>query len=183
MIKFLIFKNWQLFGLFLGLPTFLTFAIFIVVAFFTNNNKFFYTLPIIPNLTFIILLLIWYHSLGNNLCKKLPPYVNLNLFFFNVLLFFTLIIIIGISLYVVFSFYILTVKQEIFFKFRGYSWLFSFIFFLSILHSIYFLAKALKSVELQRKVIFRDFLIDIFLILFLPIGIWYIQPRINKVFE
>lgn len=46
----------------------------------------------------------------------------------------------------------------------------------------YFMAKALKSVETQSEVSFTDCIGDFMLLIFLPIGIWFIQPRINKIF-
>jgi len=51
-----------------------------------------------------------------------------------------------------------------------------------IAYSIYFVAKALKSVELQRTTSINDFRREFFLLWFFPIGIWLIQPRINRLF-
>ena len=45
---------------------------------------------------------------------------------------------------------------------------------------MYFVAKTFKTAELQRKVSFSDFAGDFFLVWFLPIGIWIIQPKINR---
>lgn len=47
----------------------------------------------------------------------------------------------------------------------------------------YFNAKALKAVETKKPVTFSDYVGEFFLIWFFPIGIWIIQPRINKIFE
>lgn len=52
-----------------------------------------------------------------------------------------------------------------------------------IFYCFYFIAKALKTVELQRPVNFRDFAQEFFLIWILPVGIWIIQPRINQLFN
>ena len=49
-----------------------------------------------------------------------------------------------------------------------------------IFYSLYFAAKTLKTAELQREVTFSDFVGEFFLIWFFPIGVWIIQPRINK---
>lgn len=51
-----------------------------------------------------------------------------------------------------------------------------------IFYSLYFAARALKSVELQRSVSFNDFRREFFLLWFFPVGIWLIQPRINRLF-
>ncbi|MEI9917370.1 MAG: hypothetical protein WDO14_01040 [Bacteroidota bacterium] len=46
----------------------------------------------------------------------------------------------------------------------------------------YFAAQLLNSVEQQRTVPFREFVGDFFSFIFYPIGVWNLQPRINKVF-
>ena len=50
-------------------------------------------------------------------------------------------------------------------------------------YSLYFVAKTFKTVELQREVKFSDFAGEFFTIWFYPIGIWIIQPKINKMIE
>jgi hypothetical protein len=47
---------------------------------------------------------------------------------------------------------------------------------------LYFVAKTMKSVEMQKTVTFNDYAGEFFLIWFFPIGIWFLQPRINKIF-
>ncbi|MBS1933543.1 MAG: hypothetical protein JST96_06060 [Bacteroidetes bacterium] len=49
-----------------------------------------------------------------------------------------------------------------------------------IFHSIYFVSKTIKTVELQRETTFSDFAGEFFLIWFYFIGIWFVQPKINK---
>jgi hypothetical protein len=45
-----------------------------------------------------------------------------------------------------------------------------------------FIAKELESMELQRVATWADYSGTFFLLFFAPIGIWWIQPRINKIF-
>jgi hypothetical protein len=52
-----------------------------------------------------------------------------------------------------------------------------------IFYCLYFVAKTFKTVELQREVQFSDFAGEFFLIWFFPVGIWVIQPKINKMIE
>ncbi len=52
-----------------------------------------------------------------------------------------------------------------------------------IFHTIYFVAKTIRSAEIQRNATFSDFTGDFFLIWFFPIGVWFIQPRINKLIQ
>jgi len=49
-----------------------------------------------------------------------------------------------------------------------------------LFHCFYFCAKTFKSVVMQRTVIFSDFAAEFFLLWFSIIGVWVIQPKINK---
>ena len=48
------------------------------------------------------------------------------------------------------------------------------------LYSLYFCARALKSAERQRRARFGDFAGTFFLFWIFPIGIWILQPKINR---
>ena len=50
------------------------------------------------------------------------------------------------------------------------------------LYTFHFMAKALIAVELNRPAPIRQYLGTFFLFLFLFIGIWLLQPRINRIF-
>jgi hypothetical protein len=51
----------------------------------------------------------------------------------------------------------------------------------AFLHSLSFPAKSVKTIELGQKAKLGDYLGDFFLIVFIPIGIWFLQPRINRI--
>jgi len=59
----------------------------------------------------------------------------------------------------------------------------SFFLLFCMFYCLYFNAKALKAAEWQRPVTFSDFAGEFFMIWFFPVGIWILQPRINKLFE
>lgn len=46
---------------------------------------------------------------------------------------------------------------------------------------MYFVAKTITSVEMKKESHFSDYIGDFFLIWFFPVGIWFVQPRINKI--
>lgn len=54
---------------------------------------------------------------------------------------------------------------------------------ISTLYAMIFSAKMLKSAELNREAFVSDYLGDFFLLWFFPIGIWILQPKINKMVE
>lgn len=49
-----------------------------------------------------------------------------------------------------------------------------------VFYCLYFVAKTIKTAELQRETAFSDFVGEFFLIWFFPIGIWFIQPKVNQ---
>ena len=53
----------------------------------------------------------------------------------------------------------------------------------SIFFMMYKAAKTVKIAEFQRKVTFGDFAGEFFLMWFFPLGIWIVQPKINKFAE
>ncbi len=52
-----------------------------------------------------------------------------------------------------------------------------------LFYCLYFVAKTFKTVELQREVSFSDFAGEFFLIWFYFVGVWIVQPKINKMIE
>jgi len=52
-----------------------------------------------------------------------------------------------------------------------------------VFHILYFVSKSLLLVETDGPVSFRDYAGAFFLIWFLPLGIWTIQPRINRLYR
>ncbi|MBX7126542.1 MAG: hypothetical protein K1X47_12680 [Cyclobacteriaceae bacterium] len=52
-----------------------------------------------------------------------------------------------------------------------------------IFHSLFYVAKTIKTIELQRPTTFSDFAGEFLLIWFYFIGIWIIQPKVNRMAE
>lgn len=50
-------------------------------------------------------------------------------------------------------------------------------------YEFYFISKALVSVEKQRMSSLSEYFKEFLMIVFLPIGIWFLQPRIQKIFK
>jgi hypothetical protein len=49
----------------------------------------------------------------------------------------------------------------------------------ALMYCLYFVARTVKTFELQKKSKFEDFSEEFFLLLFFPLGVWKIQPKIN----
>lgn len=52
-----------------------------------------------------------------------------------------------------------------------------------LFYDLYFAAKSLAMVETGRRATFYDYAGPFFLMWFFPIGIWFIQPRINRLYS
>jgi hypothetical protein len=185
MTRLLKLKHWQLFLLLMGIP--IVSQIFMVQAMMNSirNNK-----PPDIFIPFSIMMICviaiffgWFYALGTNLHKKLPESVSMNLNRFKFFLLVPVIYLLLICLIVSFAF----TDQEIVANYFAASaiiivplHLFS---MFCIFYCLYFISKELKSVEWQRPVTFSDYVGEFFLIWFFPVGIWIIQPRINKLFD
>ena len=53
----------------------------------------------------------------------------------------------------------------------------------AMIYILYTIPKSLKSMELKRKARLTELLPDSFLLFLFPIGVWFIQPRFNKVLD
>jgi hypothetical protein len=51
-----------------------------------------------------------------------------------------------------------------------------------IVYVFYKVPKSLKSIEVGRKVKFSECIIELILIAIFPIGVWIIQPRLNRIY-
>jgi hypothetical protein len=182
MTKFLTFKHWQLFGLLMGTP--MIFQIISIGSIVSSNDptaefKFFPVMMIL----YLGLFLGWFYSLGTNLHKKLPETVNMNLKKFKIFL------LIPAIYMVLFTFYMSSMFSNVSTGIEPNPAIWGIIFPLHLFsmfclfYCLYFISKELKAVEWQKPVTFSDFAGEFFLIWFFPLGIWIIQPRINKLFE
>ena len=189
-------KHWQLFLITFGIPLvfqFLTMG-FMMSNFALDSNpdpammfnymKFF---PIMMIL-FMGVLFGWFWSVAIGLQIKVPENVRMKVKKFKILFFIPLIYILLMMLLMgitmngimdngtepngifVGSVIAMVIPLHLFSMF-------------CIFYCLYFVAKTFKTVELQREVKFSDFAGEFFMIWFYPIGIWIVQPKINKMIE
>lgn len=185
-------KHWQLFIVMLGIPLlcqfYFMFSIFSEFGTKTNPDiknimSFFQFFPIIMIL-FTGVFFGWFWSIAIGLQKNISEENKLNVKKFKILffipLFYTIFFMIylsrlysgigtnlfpngGLILAIILPFHLFSM--------------------FCIFYSMYFVAKTIKTAELQRKVGFGDFASEFFLLWFYIIGIWIIQPKVNKLYE
>jgi hypothetical protein len=194
--RFLKAKHWVLFLLTFGIPMVFQFVIvgLMLSNLFTSKNsdsfEVFDRMKFIPivMLVFMAVLYGWFWSIAIGLQKKVPVNVKMKVKKFK---FFFLFPMIYFLLFMVFFFSTINslFEQNIESHFGTIGVLFVMIIpihlfaMFCIFYIFYFVAKTFKTVELQREVTFGDFAGEFFLLLFYPIGVWIIQPKINKMIE
>lgn len=182
MNSFLTLKHWQLFVLLFVFP-FVLLIVALSAMLSPGLPVWIFSIAPIVVIIFWILVLCWFYVLGTNLHRKLPYGVSMSLILFKLCLVIPVVYVFSISVFLV-SFFDeipsgVAPNPELF------VWIYPLHLFVMccILYTFYFNAKAIKSVESQGPVAFSDFAGDFFLFWFFPIGIWTIQPRINKLFD
>jgi hypothetical protein len=140
------------------------------------------TSPVV--ILFIFVLLGWLYAVGTNLNKKLPDNVKMNLTKFK---WFFFLPVASMFLFYIFAYFVLfpSVSNGIE-PHKGVYIVVIPLFIFSIFclfYCIYFNAKSLKAVELQRPATIRDYVLEFFLFWLFLIGVWFIQPKINKIFN
>lgn len=162
-------KHWQLFTLMIG--------IMFIGSFFDTSL----IALVIHMILFMALYFGWFWAMAINLYPKLPPKVKLNLNRFKLFMLIPVVYIILISL--LFGKISIGTQGD---STGGYAAIIFPVHLFSmfcIFWCLVFVAKSLKAVELQRGVTFSDYAGEFFLIWFFPIGVWFIQPRLNKLFD
>lgn len=175
-------KHWQIFSLLIIIPLCLQLFLFV-------NNDFDFMLVIAPALGILygIIFFGWLWVIGTRLQSRLPMARRSNLIFFKVVLLIPIIYLLGISIYsaLLAMGLIQSGSQSLFIMNDIIREVFPLhiLSMLCLFYVLWFNAKTIKSIELKRAVSFSDYSEEFFLLWFFPIGIWIIQPRINRMIE
>ena len=170
-------KHWQLFSLTWGVATLIT-----GISFF--KDPFIFELFPVMMLVLTVGFFGWIWSIAVELHQQLPPDVPLNLTYFKTLILIPVLYSIGVIIWAGSIAFTgsptldFTMKLEI-----GLLLILHLISMVCIVLSIRFAAKTLRSVELGRHARFNDYVGEFFLIWFSLVGIWIIQPKLNKLIK
>ena len=189
-------KHWQIFLVTFGIP-FLLEAIFMITIFSSiiNNRNADPTVVFVFFKFFPVIMLLfmggtfgWFWSIAIGLQKMIPATIKMKTIRFKIFLFIPLIYIACVMTSVGFFFnpnILQGINEPPFWLFGMFAVIFPVHIFsmFCIFYCIYFAAKTIKTVELQREVTFSDFVGEFFMIWFHLIGIWILQPRINKLVQ
>ena len=197
--RFLKAKHWQLFALMFGIPMVFQFvamgAMIASVADGTppapaemlNFFKFFPVLMFVLTATFFG----WFWSIAIGLQDKIPANVKMKTKKFKIFFFVPIIYLPLFSLGIVTAMSAMVGMAEtggqpnigLMGSIMAIIFPLHFFTMFCMFYTLYFVAKTFKTVELQREAAFSDFVGEFFMLWFYPIGIWIIQPKVNKMAE
>lgn len=190
--RFLNAKHWQLFTLMFGIPILL--QIITMISMFANIDSngnpdqtgmlnMMKIFPIIM-LLYVGLFFGWFWSIGIGLQKFIPTDIKMKIQKFKIFFFIPLVYILFILIVIGTIFYGISSGSNAVGGIVGKMLLFIIPMHLfsmfCMFYLLYFVSKTIKTTELKRTVTFSEFAGEFFLIWFFPIGIWFIQPKINK---
>ena len=195
--KFLRAKHWQLFILMFGFPFLL--QMLMMGSLFssiisdpdsapTSIFSMFYLFPIIM-IIYTGALFGWFWSIAIGLQQYVPENISMKTSRFKVFFFIPLVYIILISILTGISFNSLLFEPGVepsggmIASMVGIIIPLHLLSMFGIFHSMYFVAKTLKTVLLQKEAHFGEYVGEFFMLWFYIIGLWIIQPKINKIVE
>lgn len=158
-------KAWQVFTLVLCAP-----LLFMASEWIGLGPKWFDTFHWITTLVSAIILLGWFWALGSHINLWIPEDIRPSRLFFRFGLVFSLLFL---------AFF----DPRSSWKDNYYALALMPAYFLGLFYAFYFVAKNLVMAEQKKKVVFNDFAESFFLAWLFPIGVWFIQPRVNRMFE
>ena len=194
---FLRLKHWQLFIVMLGLP--IIYQLYFIFEIFGSRiqpmevvgeegvtqvlNERYFHFDFLPYVLILFSLVFfgWFWSIAIGLQKNIPDEIEMKVKRFKAFF------IIPLVYTIVFMMFVGGLFSGMFtYGFSNSTWFLVIILPLHlfsmfcIFHTIYFVAKTIRTAELQRVVTFGDFAGEFFLLWFYIIGIWIIQPKVNR---
>ena len=162
--------HWQVFGLLIGLLCIAQ----IVVSGSCKSDQVGIPIPSLIAAELVwICFVVWFWSLGSFLWSVVKPNLRLSLPFFRFALVYPLVYM---GVFQIFPFERLTLGYNLaIFPFHLFA-------MFCVFFDLNFVSKNLALAETGRAVSFYDYAGAFFLLWFFPFGIWFVQPRINRLY-
>lgn len=191
--KLLTIKHWQLFLLIFAIPILVQIGALIIII-STQSMGTGVAYPVFDTMivTIIIVSLIsqaiymmWLWAIGTKIYQKLPAHLKLDVIKFK------LVFVITVVLF----FILISMMALLFasiFGYTFYAWIFSsfpIIFVIEVMIMVLmvyifnFIAKTISLIEMKTEVKLSDYFVYIILIWLFPIGVWILQPKLNKIMQ
>jgi uncharacterized RDD family membrane protein YckC len=171
-------KHWQIFLLLVGVGFVGNVALMISLSQTVRSPQDFANIGVPFGAVTVLLtfcLLAWFWSMGSFLSSIVQPTLRLKMGFFRFALIYPLLYIFVFAAF----FQSTNTKPQLL------AIIFPLHFFavFCVFYDLYFVAKSLVLAETSKPASFYDYAGPFFLIWFFPIGIWFTQPRINRLYE
>ena len=128
----------------------------------------------IVTVLFMFCFLGWFWSMGTFLSSMVPPAIRLKTGFFRFALVYP-----GLYIFIFLALFQSTTTNPALF---AIIFPLHFLATLCMFYDLYFVSKSLVLAETNKPVSFYDYAGPFFLIWFFPIGVWFTQPRINRLY-
>jgi len=172
---FLKLKHWHLFLLFAALPPLADIALEQWAPATAAGGP--WLLPLIVNAVFVFLGVAYLWTLGMRLYRRLPEKsANLHPAWFRAGLVF---VFVELVLLATFAGYFIPGKADA----PYYLTAVHIVAMIALFYGLYFVAKSLAGVEKGRDANLNDFAGYFFMLWFYPLGIWFFQPKVNRLFQ
>lgn len=171
-------RHWQLFILLFLVPYLIAYLISPSATEDSVRSDMLWVL-VLKWILILLFSLSWLYSAVVTLHRQLPEHTKMPLLTFKINFFIYTIVFVGI----------LSIMLFVDFQGRGGSMnlsvaiLLFFLclpFFFSLIYTLLFFARLLKTVELQRPVSFGEYALNFILLFYMPVGVWFIQPQLNR---
>ena len=197
-------KHWQLFLIVFALPMFIQMMFMNIMMMqmpqfsdgdanpmlmFNSVYEMTLNFSFIFSITMSVIILVlfgWYWSVCVGLQDKVPEHAKMNVKKFKIFYFIGLaysLFFVGLMAFVMYNLPSLIgglISMSALGTILSVVMLLHFLAAFCLLYCLYFAAKTIKTVELQRETTFNDFIGEFFMIWFFPIGVWMLQPKINE---
>jgi hypothetical protein len=167
-------KAWQLFFLLFCIPFALSFVLS-VMSIAMKGNIFDFGVVSFINIMIVIVFIGWFWTIGTKLNAKVNQDIRMKSNLFR----FALIYVAVYALIFHFVTPFFQSHQGLIFNIIPFH-LFAIV---CIFYGIYFVSKNIVMAERQQTVCLSDYIGEFFLVWFFPIGVWFIQPKINEMFK
>jgi hypothetical protein len=168
-------EAWEIFAIVVGSMT--VGAILRVYSIETEHKI---ILLIVSALLYMACLISWLFTLGESLHSRLPKSVKLSLLLFRVNLVFAFIY--GCIFIIYFGQFDPENDMKQMAELIKYIFPFQMYLIFSFMYANYFIAKSIVAIEEKQDIDFGKYFIPFIQLWIFPIGIWYLQPRIRKIF-
>jgi len=185
-------KHWQMFLLTVGIPIALQVSLMLFIFSKLAHNQSPDPTMMLSYMRFLPLIIVvfmafffgWYWSVAIGLQEKIPQNTTLKvkkfkIFFFIPLVYF-LLFTLFFTLLINGAYYPALISSGLIIAVMAVAVPLHFFSLFCLFYCLYFVAKTIKTVELQREVNFSEFIGEFFMIWFYFIGIWILQPKINR---